>query len=152
MAKVRQETVVALEPSEAERLWRDVSRWATFIEGFARVLDQPAGWPEAGEKLVWESIPEGRGRVTEKVIEHVPGALLSTLVFEERLTGTQWVAFDPDPDGAYVELGLEYELSREDALRKIVDVLFIRRALSDSLARTLQRFRIEAAEEAQRRG
>ena len=35
----------------------------------------------------------------------------------------------------------------KEVIGKVSDVLFIRRALSDSLARTLRRFSVEAAEE-----
>ncbi len=140
-----------LTPAEAGALWTDTARWATFIEGFARVLED-RDWPQAGGRLSWESIPEGRGRVLERVTDYVPGERLVTAVNEEQLTATQSVTFSPDPEGAYVELALDYELSREDGLKKIVDVLFIRRALSDALGRTLRRFRTEAMEEADRAG
>ena len=39
-------------------------------------------------RAVWESIPAGRGRVTEKVAEGAPGRF-ATLVFEDRLSGRQ---------------------------------------------------------------
>ena len=41
-----------------------------------------ASWPAEGAKVVWESNPDGRGRVTEKVIEHGPG-----LIRTQRLRG-----------------------------------------------------------------
>ena len=69
MRTARAEAQVALAPEAALRLWTDVSRWASFVEGFARVVEQDAGWPAEGSRLIWESIPAGRGRVTEKVIE-----------------------------------------------------------------------------------
>jgi hypothetical protein len=50
-----------------------------------------------------------------------------------------------------VELSLEYELTRYGPLGGIADALFIRRALRDSLRRTLYRFSIEAEEEAELR-
>jgi hypothetical protein len=69
-----------------------------------------------------------------------------------RVAGTQTVSFHPSDDGAVVELSLEYELNptgvwRQGPIGKVADVLFIRRALGDSLARTLRRFATEAAEE-----
>ena len=60
---------MALEPEAALALWTDPSRWATFVEGFARVLERDEDWPAEGAKVVWESMPDGRGRVTEKVVE-----------------------------------------------------------------------------------
>jgi len=140
---------VPLAPEAAFALWTDVQRWASFVEGFAHVLELKGDWPHAGSRLTWKSIPEGRGTVLEQVTESLPGQTFVTQVHEERLTGIQTVRFAEDAEGAYVELQLDYELSREDGLKKIVDVLFVRRALTDALARTLMRFRTEAIEDAE---
>ena len=103
-------------------------------------------WPEAGAKVVWESGPGGRGRVTEKVIESGAAALRDEGL-EERLVGTQAFRAEPAEGGALVEVELEYELTSESPLRGVTDVLFIRRALRDALRRTLRRFKVEAEEE-----
>ena len=137
-------------PGDALRLWTDVERWPSFVEGFARRLDLRDPWPEPGGRVVWESNPDGRGRVTETVTEHT-GAVFSTQVFEAALAGTQTLRAAPANDGnegSVVELSLEYELARYGPLAGLADALFIRRALRDSLRRTLYRFSIEAAEEA----
>ena len=138
---------VALEPQAARRLWTDPRRWASFVEGFARVLEASEDWPRPGAKLVWESIPAGRGRVTEKVVES-GGDAFATQVFDESLQGTQRAAFDPVEGGTGVTVELEYELVKYGPLRAVADVIFIRRALRDSLRRTLARFAVEAEEEA----
>jgi hypothetical protein len=78
----------------------------------------------------------------------VPASRLVTQVFEERYTGVQVVSFEPDDDGCLVEIELAYELSKGGPLRGVTDLLFIRRAQSDALVRTLRRFATEAAEEA----
>jgi Polyketide cyclase / dehydrase and lipid transport len=147
MTAVRSETTVALGPDAARRLWTDVRRWPTFVEGFARVVEQRGEWPSAGSTLIWESIPSGRGRVTERIVDRAPDRLV-TRVFEKRLSGTQVAAFAEDADGARVNLELEYELSSGGPLGALADALFIRRAVRDMLARTLRRFAIEADEEA----
>jgi uncharacterized membrane protein len=69
-------------------------------------------------------------------------------VFEEKLDGTQTVTFTPDADGTRVDLTLDYNVSVGGPLKPIVDVLFIRRAQNDALARTLRRFATEANEQA----
>lgn len=138
--------VVTLTPEAALELWSDVSRWPTFVEGYARTLQVDQTWPEEGAKLVWESIPGGRGRVTERVVSKGPGRF-ATRVFEEALQGEQAFRAAEDADGARVELTLEYELSKYGPLRALADVLFIRRALRDALRRTLRRFAVEAEEE-----
>jgi hypothetical protein len=149
MAVVREAITVRLDPERAYALWTDVRRWPTFVDGFARVKRQDEGWPHQGAKLVWESTPEGRGIVTERVLGSHPGVSIITQVFEERCTGTQTVTFEPDEDGAVAQIEYDYELSKGGPLRGITDVLFIRRAQSDALVRTLRRFATEAAEEAE---
>jgi polyketide cyclase/dehydrase/lipid transport protein len=156
MGLARETRTVPLPVERTAELWVDLSRWATFIEGFAHAVDVDPNWPQAGSKLVWESVPDGRGRVTERVLSWVspnegPGRL-STQVFEESLVGTQTVTFEPGEGGSRVTIELQYELQpttvwRQGVIGKVSDVLFIRRALSDSLARTLRRFSIEATEE-----
>jgi hypothetical protein len=156
MGLVRETRSVPVPVGQAAELWTNTDRWATFIEGFAHVIERDDEWPRAGSKVVWESITGGRGRVTERVLTWVapnqgPGKL-STQVFEESLIGTQTVTFEPGEGGSRVTMELQYELQptsfiRQGVIGKIADVLFIRRALSDSLARTLRRFSVEAAEE-----
>jgi hypothetical protein len=138
---------VALEPEPARELWSDTRRWVSFVEGFARVLEQDREWPGEGAKLVWESIPAGRGRVTERVKE-ASAMTFATEVFDDSLHGTQRAAFAPFEDGTAVTVELEYELEKYGPLRALADVIFIRRALRDSLRRTLARFAVEAEEEA----
>jgi hypothetical protein len=138
---------VALPPQAALELWTDPRRWASFVEGFARVLEQTGDWPEKGSKVVWESIPAGRGRVTERVMESGVG-IFATEVFDDSLHGTQRATFEPVEGGTRARLELEYDLTKYGPLRAVADVIFIRRALRDSLRRTLGRFAVEAEEEA----
>jgi hypothetical protein len=123
-----------------ERLWYDTSRWPAFIDGFARVVDEDGAWPGPGSRLVWESTPAGRGRVVERVVDQRPGVGQEVRVEDPRLSGTQRLAFAALEDDVEVELELEYELSEGGPFRGIVDLLFVRRALRDSLRRTLSRF------------
>jgi inactivated superfamily I helicase len=138
---------VPLTPTDAVRLWSDVERWPSFVEGFARRLELREPWPEPGGRVVWESNPTGRGRVTETVVKRAPDRF-STQVFESALAGTQTFRAAAADEGSEVELSLEYELSRYGPLRGLADAIFIRRALRDSLRRTLYRFGVEADEEA----
>jgi Polyketide cyclase / dehydrase and lipid transport len=136
-----------LSPSDALALWSDVERWSSFVEGFARRLELSPQWPEKGARVVWQSKPSGRGRVTETVLEN-SGAAFSTQVFEEALMGTQTLRAAPASDGCEVELTLDYQLAKYGPLAGLADAIFIRRALRDALRRTLFRFAIEAEEEA----
>ena len=147
MGKVAEHRGVALPPERAYALWTDLRRWPTFVEGFARA-ERADGWPGEGAKLVWESVPGGRGTVTERVREASPPGRLVTDVYEERLEGRQTVTFQPEDGGSRARIDLDYTLLVGGPLRSVTDVLFVRRALRESLARTLARFGAEATEEA----
>jgi hypothetical protein len=139
---------LVLTPEAALRLWTDVDRWSTFVEGFGRTLERGAEWPAAGARVVWESTPSGRGRVTEKVMEGEGPDRFATMVFEERLNGTQTFRVVESEAGSRAELSLEYRLTKYGPLSAVADAIFIRRAIRDSLRRTLYRFSVEAEEEA----
>jgi Polyketide cyclase / dehydrase and lipid transport len=138
---------VALEPAAALELWLDTERWPSFVEGFARVTEPDPSWPGTGARIAWESIPGGRGQVTERIVERDGGRVVSQ-VFEDALSGTQTVTVREAPAGAAIEVELEYTLARGGPFRELADVIFIRRALRDALRRTLLRFAVEAEEEA----
>jgi hypothetical protein len=142
----RATAMVSLAPEAALQLWTDVQRWSTFVEGFAHVVELSPDWPAEGSKLVWQSIPGGRGRVTERVVASGPGGF-ATQVFEEALTGEQGLRVSEDAEGTRLDLALEYHLSKYGPLQALADALFIRRALRDALRRTLRRFAVEAEEE-----
>jgi polyketide cyclase/dehydrase/lipid transport protein len=144
----RAQADLVLTPEAALRLWTDVDRWPTFVEGFARTLERSAEWPAAGSRVVWESTPAGRGRVTEKVAEAEGPDRFVTQVFEDRLQGRQTFRVIESEGGSRAELAMEYELTKYGPLRAIADAIFIRRAVRDSLRRTLRRFSVEAEEEA----
>ena len=150
MGLARESVELDLAPEQAFELWTDLRRWPSFIDGFARIKREDPNWPHPGAKITWESIPGGRGSVTEKVTQSLPGNAFATQVLEEALTGTQSIRFESgdDPDTTFAELTLDYELTQAGRLSRITDFLFIRRAQSDALKRTLRRFAIEAADQA----
>jgi hypothetical protein len=144
----RAQAELVLTPEAALRLWADVDRWASFVEGFARTLELSPDWPGGGARLVWESTPAGRGRVTEKVVEGEGPDRFVTQVFEDRLHGTQTFRVVESEGGSRAELSLEYTLTKYGPLGAVADAIFIRRAIRDSLRRTLTHFAVEAEEEA----
>jgi hypothetical protein len=133
-------TLVSGRAVDAEELWYDPHRWAAWIDGFGHAVVLEGAWPEVGARLVWESPPKGRGRVQEVVTAYEPRIGQTVEVEDERLRGTQTVAFEPAGDEVRVTLTLEYELKGRNAFTPLVDRLFIRRELGDSLRRTLARF------------
>ena len=126
--------------SEAEELWYDPQRWPGWLDGFGHVSKVEGEWPAPGARAVWDSKPGGRGRVVERVTAYESRTGQTLEVEDEKLRGTQRVAFSPGPDGVEVALELNYELKERNPLTPITDLLFIRRALRDSLQRTLTRF------------
>jgi Polyketide cyclase / dehydrase and lipid transport len=125
--------------SEAEALWYDPVRWPAWIDGFGHVVELSDGWPEQG-RLVWNSTLGGRERVIETVTAYEPRSGQTLAVEDSRLRGTQRVEFTPGPEAVRVTLSLDYELKQRVPLTPLLDLLFVRRAVTASLRRTLDRF------------
>jgi Polyketide cyclase / dehydrase and lipid transport len=147
MAVIERVGFAPVTPAIAQRLWVDTSRWPPFVDGFGHVLEQDPTWPEPGSKVVWQSTPAGRGRVTERIKENADGQVVSN-VFDVQMIAIQTAGFEPADGGCDVYLTLDYQLEKGGPLRFLTDVLFIRRALAMALDRTLRRFGTEAADEA----
>lgn len=147
MGVVSERVVVGLPPVHAFWLWCDTSRWPAFIEGFDHTLSLDSTWPQVGSKHVWQSVSGGRGRVTEQVTEQIPGERFVCQVAEQRLTAEQTLELTPEDERTLVRLELDYRLVHAGILGPLTDLLFVRRALSASLARTLRRYAIESAEQ-----
>ena len=140
MAKIRASILISGLASEAETLWYDPARWAAWIDGFGHVAKLEGDWPRAGSRLLWDSPPGGRGRVSERVVEYEARSGQALEVEDGRLRGTQRVSFDPVPHGVRIGIELSYELKEGNFFTPLTDALFIRRALRDSLKRSLVRF------------
>jgi hypothetical protein len=125
---------------DAERCWYDATRWGEWIDGLDRVREVAPGWPEVGSSVTWESGPAGRGRVSERVVSYQPADGQTVEVSDVSITGRQTVGFRRAPGGVEVTLGLRYDLRRRSVFTPIVDRLFVRRAMTASLERTLTRF------------
>jgi hypothetical protein len=141
--------VCALPPDEALDLWLDINRWPTFVDGFSKVSEVRGEWPSQGATVIWDSRAGGRGRVTERITAYDPARRVVVDVFDEQLSGTQTAVVTADEHGCAIEVALDYRLSDQAPWKKIADVIFIRRALRDSIGRTLRRFVVEAAEDAE---
>jgi hypothetical protein len=145
MSRIGVRIEVGAPVTAAEALWYDPERWSGFVDGFARLVELRGDWPHPGARAVWESTPAGRGRVNEEVVDYEPGVGQTVAVEDPRLRGTQRVSFAPADGGAEARLELEYRLRDRNPLMGLVDLLFIRRAMRDSLRRTLDRFAHELA-------
>jgi len=149
MARVSAEIDVDAPLEEVEGLWYDLRRWPSFVDGFARVAKREQDWPQTGGRLVWDSTPAGRGRVLERVKEHTAGRGQVADVEDPRMRGVQEVRFEPLQDGTAVGLQLDYQLKDRTPFTPLVDLLFIRRSLRDSLRRTLTRLARELKADAE---
>jgi len=147
VGRVRASVVVPGLASEAEALWYDTTRWATFVDGLHHIARLEGEWPRAGARVLWDSPPGGRGRVQERVTAYVAREGQTVAVEDEKIHGTQRVTFTPIDGGVTVALELEYTLKEQRPGMALVDLLFIRRPQRESLQRTLRRFRTEVAAE-----
>ena len=141
MGRARAEIDVPGPISDAERLWYDTSRWPTFVDGFGHVAKREGDWPRTGARLMWDSLPNGRGRVVERVVAYEVRVRQTVEVEDPRITGTQTISFTPGEEGrCRIALELDYELKQGGPFAAVADALFIRRAFRDALRRTLSRF------------
>jgi len=140
-------TTVPGRVAEAEELWYDPHRWAAWVDGFGHVAKLEGEWPQVGARLLWDSRPQGRGRVLELVVAYEPRSGQTVEVEDEKLAGVQTVVFEPDGDEVRVNLTLEYSLKEGN---RLLDLLFVRRALRESLNRTVTRFAHERRAEVTR--
>ena len=149
MGRAKASISVPGRAADAEALWYDPHRWQAWIDGFGHVVSLSDGWPNRGAELVWESPPGGRGHVTERVVAYEMRLGQTLEVEDATLTGTQKVAFEPGPEAVEITLSLEYRIKDRTALTPVVDLLFVRRAMTDALRRTVTRFANERKAEIQ---
>jgi Polyketide cyclase / dehydrase and lipid transport len=147
MGRVRASVDVPGLASEAEALWYDHRRWPAFVDGLKHVARIDGQWPHEGARVVWDSWPNGRGRVLERVLTYEPRAGQVLAVEDEKLRGMQRVSFHPHAGGVTVALELEYELKDPRLGFPPIDLLFVRRPQREALERTLRRFAAEVRAE-----
>ena len=128
----------------AEALWYDTRRWAAFVDGLHHVERVEGDWPRVGAKVRWASTPDGRGLVEELVERYEVRSGQTLSVEDEQIVGAQTVTFRAKPeDTSEITVELEFRVKNMNAVAAALSSLFIRRAMSDMLRRTLSRFRRE---------
>lgn len=147
MPRVKARTDIAAPIALAERVFYDHARWPAFIDGFGALRSVEGPWPQAGARVVWDTRPGGRGRVVEQVTRHEQRVGQASHVEDERIEGEQRLGFTARDGGVTVVLELEYAIKQRNVLTPLVDLLFVRRAMADSLRRTLARLRLEVLAE-----
>ena len=147
MGRVRASIEVGGLASDAETLWYDHRRWPTFVDGLKHVARVEGDWPRAGARVVWDSTPEGPGRVLLTVEAFEPRAGQTVALEDDRVRGTQRVEFIPHERGVTVAIERDYEPKDPRLRPALADLLFVRRPQRDALGRTLRRFAAELAAE-----
>ncbi|MBJ7343192.1 MAG: hypothetical protein JHC46_06370 [Solirubrobacteraceae bacterium] len=132
----------------AQALWYDRESWPLFIDGLRTIVSVSGEPPLVGSSVVWQSTPAGRGEVRETVLNYEPGVGQELEVEDRAIAARQRVHFLVVDGQLRVQLELDYRLKSSNPFRAVTDWLFIRRAQSESLQRTLTAFRLEL--EAQR--
>ena len=96
-----------------------------------------------GAVAIWDSKPGGRGRVLERVVSFEARVGQTVEIEDEKIHGRQTIGFQPGSGGTNVTLELHYAIKQDRGVPAIVDFLFVRRPMRDSLKRTLSRFERE---------
>ncbi len=96
--------VVPGPPVEAEQLWHDRSRWASWIDGFGHLVKTEGEWPLEGARRVRQS---REGIVAEQVVDHRAGRSQTVFVEDERTAGEQRVRFEGDAEATRITLELD---------------------------------------------
>src|SRR3712207_1273349 len=136
MARAKASIELPAQVSAAERLWYDLRRWPSFVDGLHHVEKTDGEWPETGARVRWKSTPDGRGLVEERVTRYEVRSGQALAVEDSQIRGTQTVTFEPKPEGrSRMTVVLEYEVKDMNPLQRGVAGFFIRRAFTDSLRR-----------------
>jgi hypothetical protein len=144
VASVTRSTVLPGPISACEELWYDLGRRASIVPGFGHLVDADEHWPREGARVRWESVPGGRGLVVESCQRFVAREGQTCMVEDEKLRGTQEVAFRLRDDGdVEVKVKLKWRLKKEVAIPIVLDLVMVRRPMEEALRTTLYRYRIE---------
>jgi hypothetical protein len=137
---VRSAVVVEAPGIEAEQLWFDRSRWASWIDGFSHLVSLDEGWPVDGRRIY----DGARGRVLEKVLSYAAGSAFVSTIEDARVSGVVRVTFETD--NVRTRITLELDVTPKEQLapgRR----WWLRRKLGEELTSTLRRFSYELAAE-----
>jgi len=144
MGKATQEIVIGADLAEVWELYFDPRRWRAWVDEFHAVDESENGYPEKGGTLVWHSGPNGRGKVSEVVLEHEPRRLHKIRFGDPESEGELTTTFSIEGKGVKVVQALEYGLWKPGIFGPITDRFFIRPQIGASLLRSLQALKVEA--------
>jgi hypothetical protein len=144
MSVVEQEVVVAASLADAWDLYFEPRSWPDWVDSFGSVIEID-GYPDAGGRLRWKSIPAGRGEVVEKVLEHEPRRKHRIEFADPSLAGEMTVTFAIEGDGTKIVASMDYRLLDRSAFARLGALLFLKAQLRGTLRRSLDAFAPEVA-------
>jgi hypothetical protein len=147
MSKVSASVAVDASLAEVWGFYFEPAGWPAWVDGFGRV-ESESGYPNAGGSLQWASGPAGRGKVSERVVEHEPRRVHRVSFEDPETTGQLTVTFAIKGEGTMVTQELDYRLRQGGPFAKLTDRLFIRSQMRGSLARSLGRLKLEVEDAA----
>ena len=145
MGEAKAETMIDADLKEVWDVYFDDARWASWVDGFARV-ESSDGYPERGGTLNWQSTPAGRGLVTEKVIDHEPRTVHRVSFDDPESEGELEATFEIQGDRVRVAQTMSYKIKHPGFFGPATDIFFVRRQVVGSLERSLARLKHETEE------
>jgi len=148
VGETEESVLIAASVAEVWAIYFEPRTWPTWVDGFGGV-DDSEGYPGEGATLRWHSTPAGRGRVVERVLEHVPRTRHRVAFSDDASEGELTTTFEVASGGeggepaTRVTQALGYSLRRAGALSSVTDYLFVRPQMQRSLGRSLERLRRE---------
>jgi uncharacterized protein YndB with AHSA1/START domain len=157
VGKAAESVVIPASLAEVWDFYFDAQARPAWVDGFGAV-DESKGYPAAGGALRWHSTAAGRGKVTERVLEHEPRRLHKVEFSDPESTGTMTTRFEIVTEGDEGRAGgtrvtqeMDYKPRSRGPLGPLTDILFVRSQVQRSLARSLERLRHEVEEVAAER-
>jgi Polyketide cyclase / dehydrase and lipid transport len=145
MSRVEASIPIKASLAETWEHYFDPRGWAVWVDGF-QAAESEEGYPEVGGTLRWRSVEAGRGRVTERVLEHEPRRRHRIAFSDPQSEGELVTEMAIEGDGTRVTQTMDYRLAGRGPFSWVSDRLFVRSQVRGSLERSLLRFKHEVEE------
>jgi hypothetical protein len=145
MGRVSQSILVGASLAETWDYYFDPRGWPAWADGF-QAMESSDGYPRAGGTLRWRSVAAGRGRVSERVLDHEPRRRHRIAFEDPQSSGELETTFAIEGEGTRVTLTADYALPGRGPFTWLTDRLFVRGQVERSLGRSLLRLKHEVEE------
>jgi uncharacterized membrane protein len=144
MSQVAASILVDASLAETWDHYFDPRGWSVWVDGL-QAAESAEGYPEEGGTLTWRSVPAGRGRVSERVLEHEPRRRHKIAFSDPQSEGELLTVMAIEGDATRATQTMDYRLGG-GPFAWISDRLFVRAQMRSSLERSLLRFKHEVEE------